>query len=322
MWAAIFPGQGSQHPGMGHFLFENFKIAKTRFEEASDVLHQDFKKLCFEGSEEELQLTANTQPALLLVSTVTYEVMKETAGFKPTLGAGHSVGEYAALVNSGVIPFRDAIKAVRARGEAMQSAVPVGEGGMCAVLGLKNEQVEFVCKWTEQESGFKPLEPANFNSPGQVVISGNKKAIEWLQANFKKEILTGEVGRAKFITLKVSAPFHCSMMLPAELKMRDVLTNIMFQKPEWEIVQNFSAKKVSAPNDLRENVIRQVSAPVRWSQSLEELKNSGIQNFVEIGCGRVLNGLVKKTLGDTTQVLNLNSLEELKNFEQVYGGHQ
>src|SRR4051812_27635287 len=185
MLAILFPGQGSQAPGMGRFLFDNFKIAKETFEEGSEALGLDLKKLCFEGDEKTLALTENTQPALLCVSTATWRLLKSELNLKPAAAAGHSIGEYAALVAAESINYAEAIKAVRLRGQAMQSAVPIGRGGMTAVLGLDDEQVRFLCEWTVKESGFSPLSPANFNSPGQVVISGSQKALNWLKDNFK-----------------------------------------------------------------------------------------------------------------------------------------
>lgn len=319
-WGSVFPGQGAQHIGMGRFLFDNFKEAKILFEEASDTLSLDFKKLCFTGvendNEEDLNLTKNTQPALLLVSTATYNVIQEIAGFKATASAGHSVGEYAALVTSGSIKFTHALRAVRTRGEAMQAAVPLGEGSMCAVLGLTDQQVREVCLWVEKESALGPLEPANFNSPGQVVISGKAAAIEWLQANFKTEILTDTKStRAKFIPLKVSAPFHCSLMKPAEDKMREVLATIEFAESKNPIVQNFTAQPTTDPKNLRENLIRQISSPVLWAQCVEKISTLGITHLVECGPGKVLSGLIKKISNDKVKTFNLNSLEDIQRLE-------
>lgn len=318
-WGALFPGQGSQHMGMGQFLFDNFKEAQLIFEEASDTLSLDFKKLCFTGSEEELQLTKNTQPALLLVSVATFQVLHELTGFEPMAYAGHSIGEYAALVNAKAIGFQDALRAVRIRGEAMQAAVPVGEGAMCAVLGLTDDQARELCTWVETHSKITPLEPANFNSPGQVVVSGRASAIEWLITNFKKEALKEAPARAKFIPLKVSAPFHCSMMAPAEARMREVLTEMKFSNASKPVVQNFTAKPTQKAEELRENLIRQVSSPVLWTQCVEALRDTqSVSRLIEFGSGKVLAGLVKKIDSERLQTFNLNSLEELQNLERLY----
>jgi malonyl CoA-acyl carrier protein transacylase len=317
MFTVIFPGQGSQQPGMGRFLFDNFKVAKETFEEASEALKQDMKKLCFEGSEADLALTENTQPALLLVSTATQRVVRTEYHPQIQSAAGHSIGEYAALVAANVIRFDEALRAVRTRGQAMQSAVPVGQGGMFAVLGLEPEQVETLCQWTVKNSGFGPLSAANYNSPGQIVISGSQKALSWLKDNFKPEAIWAEAPkRAKLIPLSVSAPFHCEMMKPAEAKMREVLTAMEFQKAAFPIVQNFHAKLETEGSVLRENLIRQVSAPVRWTQSMELLKAQGHANMIECGAGKVLQGLLKKIDGEFFKVMTTTSIEDLKNIEE------
>lgn len=313
MWAAVFPGQGSQHPGMGKFLFDEFKVAKQLFEEASDTLSIDFKKLCFDGSEADLALTHNTQPCLLLVSIASFRVLEEISGFKPTATAGHSIGEYAAVVAGNAMKFTDAIKAVRLRGEFMQSAVPVGMGGMTAVMGLEQPQIVQLCKWVEDKAGEKPVEPANFNAPGQIVISGKKSLLDWLQQNFDAGIFLPATPRVKFIPLKVSAPFHCSLMKPAEEKMRTVLHDIAFSKSRFPIVQNVSAQAVTEGNTLRTNLVQQVSSSVRWIECVQTLTQLGCERFVEVGCGKVLAGLVKKIASKET--FGLNSLEDLKNFE-------
>lgn len=315
MFTLLYPGQGSQAPGMGKWLFDNFPVARTTFEEASDALKQDMAKLCFEGGEVDLALTENTQPALLCVSTATQKVLRKETGLKVQAAAGHSIGEYAALVSAGSIRFDDAMRAVRARGQAMQSAVPVGDGGMTAVLGLEDDQIKWLCEWTEKNSGFKPVSPANFNSPGQVVISGSKKALDWLKDNFKPEEIPGSPRRAKLIPLNVSAPFHCAMMKPAEEKMRLLLTAMEFKAPEFPICQNFTAKLEKDPAALRENLIRQVSAPVLWTSSMLHLRDAGMTKGVECGHGSVVRGLVKKIDG-SFDVAGMNTLEDLKSFEE------
>jgi [acyl-carrier-protein] S-malonyltransferase len=206
----------------------------------------------------------------------------------------------------------------------MQEAVPVGMGGMCAVMGLSDTAVIHLCQWVEKTSKLKPLEPANFNAPGQVVISGNQKAIEWLQANYKTEDCfkdhaeLANIKRVKFIALKVSAPFHCSMMNPAEEKMRLILEDCYFQNAMWPIVQNKSAELVHEANTLRENVIRQISSPVLWTQCVKKFMEAEIAKVIECGSGRVLSGLLSKITEDKIKCLNLNSLEDLKIIESEF----
>lgn len=303
---------------MGKFLFDHFKVAKEIFEEGSDALGINLKKLCFEGSEKDLALTENTQPCLLAVSTVTQKVLTTQFAVKPSLAAGHSIGEYAALVAADVIPFAPAMRAVRTRGLAMQSAVPVGEGGMVAVMGLDNAQVEKLCAYAVEQSKFSPLSPANFNCPGQVVISGSAKTIEWLKTQFKVEDLFPETRRVKLIPLQVSAPFHCAMMKPAEEKMREVLSEMEFKNAAFPIIQNFTAVAQTRAEDLRENLIRQVSGPVRWMQSMEFVRKNAKDVTIgfECGTGKVLSGLLKKIDSEGFRVFNTSSLEDLENIEK------
>ncbi len=318
-WAALFPGQGSQSPGMGKFLYQDFPIAKRCFEEASDAISFDMKKLCFDGSESDLALTENTQPALLLVSTATFRVLNSEFGFSPLAAAGHSVGEYAAVAAAGSLPFYQAMRAVRIRGQAMQSAVPVGQGGMTAVMGLDSTQIFALCAWAEKETGDGPVQPANINAPGQIVVSGKKTVLDWLSANFKPEVLPGS-GRVKFIPLKVSAPFHCSMMKPAESKMAEVLGAMEFSSASFPVIQNVNADAVSEGELLREHLIQQVSAPVRWVECVERLISLGASNAIEVGCGKVLAGLVKKIDSEKLSVFNINSSEDIKAVEALLKG--
>jgi [acyl-carrier-protein] S-malonyltransferase len=320
MWAALFPGQGSQFPGMGKFLCDEFQIARETFEEASDALSIDFKKLCFEGSEADLALTENTQPCLLLVSTATYRVLSSLVDFQPIAGAGHSIGEYAANVAAGSMKFTDGIRAVRKRGQFMQSAVPVGQGGMLAVMGLTPEQTKKLCSWVESETGQTPLEPANFNAPGQIVVSGKASLIEWLTKNMKADLFQPETPRCKFIPLKVSAPFHCSMMKPAEEKMAAVLNDLAFSEARFSIVTNVNAQAEKHGDSLRKLLIQQISSPVRWVECVQELKRLGAQKMIEFGCGKVLSGLSKKIDSENIQTFNINSLDELKNLEAQLNG--
>lgn len=315
MKAFLFPGQGSQAPGMGQFLFENFKTAREVFEEASQAINLDLKKLCFTGTTEELALTENTQPAILTVSIATARVLQNDFGIQASVTAGHSIGEYASLVLADVITLQDAVKAVRIRGQAMQSAVPVGEGGMTACLGMTEEQVQFLCDWTIKTSGYTPLSPANFNCDGQIVISGNQKALDWLKTNFKSEILPGEARRAKLIPLQVSAPFHCAMMKPAQEKMSQFLNDIPFKNSSIKIIQNVNAQVETEANKLRQNLIEQVSAPVKWTQSMQTLKSLGVSDCIEVGHGSVLKGLLKKIDSEFFKVHSTSSLEDLNQLK-------
>ncbi len=307
----LFPGQGSQAPKMGSYLFENFPIFKNTISEASEAISLDLKKLIYDGTEAELALTANTQPALLSVSVGTFRVLKELSPLKIEAAAGHSIGEYAALVTAGVMDFATAMKAVRLRGEAMQSAVPVGEGGMVAVLGLEPDQVTWLCEWAEKESGFKPLSPANFNSPGQIVISGSMKCIDWLKTNFKAELIPGSPKRAKLIPLNVSAPFHCSMMKPAQEKMNQFLSGVTFNKPAFPIIQNFNAQLVENPTELKQNLVQQVSAPVLWTQTMKLMETKSWMTGIECGHGSVVKGLFKKMENPNFKILSSQTQEDL-----------
>ncbi|MGE0527114.1 MAG: ACP S-malonyltransferase [Bdellovibrionales bacterium] len=317
MWSALFPGQGSQHPGMGKFLFDEFASARETFEEGSDALNLDLRKLCFEGSEAELALTHNTQPCLLLVSTATYRVLNGEFGFMPQNAAGHSVGEYAAVVAAGSLAFSLAMRAVRERGEAMQSAVPVGQGGMTAVMGLDPQQEFELCAWAEKESGQGPVQPANMNAPGQIVISGRKTALDWIPAHYRSDLFPG-APRVKFIPLKVSAPFHCSLMKPAEEKMASVLGEMKFSDARFPIIQNVNAKPVRAATELRTNLVQQVTAPVRWIECVQTLIQGGTSRAVEVGCGKVLTGLAKKIDSESLRTFNINSLDDMRTLESEF----
>lgn len=313
-WSFIFPGQGSQSPGMGKFLFQEFSEAKQAFEEASDSIGFDLKKLCFDSDEKTLALTENTQPALLTVSVATARVLKSKLGIQPAMVAGHSIGEYGALVAADVFDFPLAVKAVRLRGQAMQSAVPVGEGSMAAVMGLEPSEVEKLCAWIKDNSKLPGvLSPANYNSPGQIVISGHANLIEWAQKNFKGEEVFQK--KVRLIPLQVSAPFHCELMSPAEKKMREFFEPVHFRTPQSKLIQNFTAATESSPQSIKENLIRQVSAPVLWMQSMETALKLEFTQMIECGHGKVLSGLLKKINGDRFTVFSMNSLEDLKLIE-------
>lgn len=314
MWAFIFPGQGSQSPGMGQFLFDNFSLARESFEEASDAINLDLKKLCFTGSEQELMLTENTQACITVVSTATERVLRKEFNFKISAVAGHSVGEYSALVAAGVLSLADAIKAVRLRGQAMQKAVPVGHGGMAAIMGANETEVQELCELACKNTD-SPLSPANYNCPGQIVVSGSQKAVDWLKNGFKPEMLSAQPKRLKVIPLTVSAPFHCKLMQPAEDVMAEFLKSIPFKEAQIPVVQNINALPVSKPHELKENLIKQVTGSVLWQQSINQIKKLNINSLVESGSGKVLNTLVKKIDSDFFQTFNVNSLEDIKQIE-------
>lgn len=313
MWGFVFPGQGSQHVGMGRFLYDDFRSSQLLFEEASDAVGVNFKKLCFEGPESELTLTAQTQPALLLISQALYQAIQEVAGLRPHLAAGHSLGEYSACVASGAVSFADGIRTVRQRGQFMQEAVPVGQGGMAAVLGLEDSEVRILCQWASAESKLGPLEPANYNCPGQVVISGSAKTLNWLSTQDLGSVLPK---KPKLIPLNVSAPFHSSLMKSAQEKMAFVLRALPLRNPEFPIVQNVTAEKTSGVEDLRQNLIEQISAPVRWTESLQRMKQEGVDRILECGPGKVLAGLAKKIDRELVS-FNIQSIDDLRSLEKL-----
>lgn len=319
MWAYFFPGQGSQSPGMGKWLYEEFSVAKHVYEEANDSLKLDLRKLCFEGPEDELQKTENTQPAILATSIAYFRSINQILDLKPQLAAGHSVGEYAALVAADVMPFNQALIAVRERGLAMQSAVPLGKGGMCAVLNLEDREVQMACEWATKESGLGIIEAANFNTPGQVVISGMQTTLDWLQKNWPTYKGPGSEKKVRWIPLKVSAPFHCSLMKPAEERMGLLLNAIPFLAPKWPIVQNYTAKETTEPETLKQNLIKQISGTVRWTESVQRAIALGVSHGLELGHGQVVRGLNKKISANLNTVC-LQNLDDLKNLEKQLKG--
>ena len=299
---------------MGLDLFNNFRSIQHLFEQASDTLSLSFKRLLFEGPEEELQLTMNTQPALLLTSVAVHRVLNEECGFVPRAASGHSVGEYAALVGADVLSFEDALIAVRKRGQAMQEAVPAGDGGMVAVLGLDLVDIEKICHWAIRESQAGTIEAANINAPGQIVISGHKKALDWLVANFAPEKCGISSGRVKFIPLKVSAPFHCSLMKPAQKVMAQHFSSISFRDAQYPVVQNVLGQSETKKDRLREQVIQQISAPVRWIDCVKTLESYS-DLAVELGWGKILSGLNKK-ISDKIKTVSISTAADVKEFSR------
>ncbi len=302
--AFIFPGQGSQHPGMGRDLTEKFQPARAAFEHADAATGFKLSELCFNGPEEDLQLTMNTQPAILAVSVAAYLVLLEH-GIKPDFVAGHSLGEYSALVAAEALSFPDALKLVRRRGELMQEAVPVGVGAMAAILGIDAEQVTEACAVASQSIGQgQSCAPANFNSPSQIVIAGHKEAVERAVEECKAR------GAKRAMMLKVSAPFHSSLMLPAQEQMTEPLNAATFHDLSFPIVNNVDAAMVTSGATSREALIRQISAPVRWTDSVLKLLAEGIETFVEVGPGKVLSGLVKAIAKDAGKEVKLLNVED------------
>lgn len=310
--AAVFPGQGSQKVGMGKVLYENFPLFKESFEEASDALGLDVKKLCFDGPEEELQLTKNTQPAIVTCSVATFRVLEKEFDFKPDFTAGHSVGEYSALVASGVLSFAHALKAVRLRGESMQEAVPIGKGAMAALLGPSEEQVKELCDWVERENSDICLEAANFNCPGQTVISGHARAIEFLKDHLSEFEFNPKPKKVRLIPLKVSAPFHCRLMMPAQETMSEFFHGVPFKSAEIPVAQNFNASLESSGEKIKNNLIQQISQSVLWTKSIIALKDESVSRFIEIGTGTTLSGLIKKIDSEHLTIFNTDTLENMQ----------
>ncbi|MCA1632808.1 MAG: ACP S-malonyltransferase [Acidobacteria bacterium] len=284
--AHIFPGQGSQSPGMGRELAEKYPAARAVFAEADEALGFALSRLCFEGPAEDLQLTENTQPAILTTSVAAWRALEAEGVAGPVLVAGHSLGEYSALVAAGALSLGEAVRVVRKRGRYMQEAVPVGAGAMAAILGLDAETVREVC---EEVACGEACGPANLNSPNQIVIAGSVAAIERAVVKLK------ERGAKRAIPLKVSAPFHCALMLPAQELLAKDLEEIEFADPRVPVVTNVDAQVVRSGLELRDSLIRQVSSPVRWRESVEVLWREGARTFVEVGPGKVLSGLVRQT---------------------------
>jgi [acyl-carrier-protein] S-malonyltransferase len=299
--AFLFPGQGSQSPGMGKDLADVFPVARQVFEEADEALGFALSRLCFEGPAEELQLTENTQPAILAVSIAAFRALEIAGGPAPAFVAGHSLGEYSALVASGVLDLSDALRTVRARGRYMQEAVPVGAGAMAAVIGGELSEIERVCA---EARGSEVCSVANINSPGQVVIAGSTAAVDRAIALLK------DVAR-RVIKLNVSAPFHCALMKPAQDRLTPDLERLNFGDPKFPVVTNVDARVTTAAGELRDALVRQVSASVRWVESMKLLIENGVDKVVEVGPGKVLSGLMRQTSRDI-KCLNVEDAASLE----------
>jgi len=302
-WAFLFPGQGSQYVGMGKDLKDNFKAAADVFAEANEALHEDLAKLCFEGPEDDLKLTRNTQPAILTVSIAALRVLQAEAGLVPAMAAGHSLGEYSALVASGALRFADAVAIVRQRGTFMQEAVPVGVGGMAAVLGMETGELEQICR--ESAEG-QCVAPANYNCPGQIVISGHMEAV-------KRAAAKAEAAGKKVVMLPVSAPFHSVLMKPAADKLGTALEPIAVRELKIPVLSNVEADFYPSQNEVKRLLTEQVDHPVRWIEEMEKMIREGVDRGVEIGPGKVLNGLVRK-ISRETKVQSIENPDSIREF--------
>jgi len=303
--AFVFPGQGSQWAGMGRELALWSSAAKETFEEADDALGFAISRICFEGPEEDLRLTENTQPAILTASIAAFRVLMSNVDLIPLCVAGHSLGEYSALVAAGSMAFTDAVRAVRERGRAMQEAVPAGRGAMAALLGMEREEVQSICE--EATAGEGLVSPANYNAPGQVVIAGHRENVLLAIEIFR------ERGGKKAVELPVSAPFHCALMEPAAVRMQEVLKDIHIDRPKTVLINNAKAVTLSEAEQIAPSLVMQVTSPVLWEDSVRVMVEKGVGTFLELGPGKVLTGLVKR-IDRNVEAL---SIETPDDFEAV-----
>ena len=308
MGALLFPGQGSQIVGMGHEFYKNFKIVKTIFKQADEKLNYPISKLILEGPENELQLTKNTQPAILTVSYSIFKVLKDEFNFDLNFFkyfAGHSLGEYSALVCSNSLNYDDALYLLHERGKAMQDAVPVGKGSMIAVLGVQIFEIHDLLKHINKKNN-GVCEIANDNADGQVIVSGNTEDINLLQILLKEK-------KTKSIPLKVSAPFHCSLMKPAANIMENKINLTKFKDSTFKIVNNVTAKPEDKSQSIKKLLIQQIFSTVKWRESIIYMSEKGVKNFIEIGPGKALSGMVKRTIKDVN-CFSINTIADIQNF--------
>ncbi len=304
--AFVFPGQGSQYVGMGKDLWENFDDVKTLYEEASSALGYDVRALSFEGPQEELNKTFRTQPCLLTASIAAHRVLT-LKGIAPHVVAGHSLGEYSALVAAGVIPFKEAIMLTEKRGEFMQEAVPEGKGLMAAIIGLDRARMDEIC--LSVESGF--VSPANYNCPGQIVIAGEKAGVEEAMK------LAKEAGAKRALPLAVSAPSHCPLMIEASNRLEVLLGTIKLSDPVMPLVNNADAIFLVSAEKIKVSLIKQLNSPLLWEDSISNIVNKGISTFIEVGPGKVLSGLIKR-IEPGAKIFNVEDMKSLdKSLEQL-----
>tara|TARA_B100000767_G_scaffold211124_1_gene198221 strand:- start:682 stop:1620 length:939 start_codon:yes stop_codon:yes gene_type:complete len=310
MNAILFPGQGSQIVGMGSEFYNKFEIVKKIFKEADEKLNFKISKIILEGPEEKLKLTQNTQPAILTVSYAIFSVLKKEFNFDfkfTKFFAGHSLGEYSALVCAESLKFSDALFLLFERGKAMQEAVPVGQGSMIAVLGLKINEINDLIKEVKTDG---VCEIANDNADGQMIISGDNKSINSLQILLKEN-------KKKFIPLNVSAPFHCSLMKPAAVKMKEKINSVNFKKPLFDIICNVTSQPENNAENIKKLLIEQICSTVRWRESVINMSKEKITNFIEIGPGKVLSGMIKRTVKNTN-CFSINSIDDMKKITNEF----
>lgn len=299
--AVVFPGQGAQKVGMGKDFYDNYDVAKKMFKEADEALGYSIMKMCFEGPEEDLKLTANTQPAILTISCIANEILKEN-GIQPEITGGHSLGEYSALVAAGVLNFQDAVALVHKRGSYMQEAVPVGEGGMAAIIGVDRDKIVEVCQQVSAES---PVQAVNFNCPGQIVIAGATKGVELAVEELKA------AGAKKAVILPVSAPFHSTLMKPAAEKLAVELDKVTISDAKIPVVANVSAEILTKAEDIKASLVAQAASPVLWEDCVARMKEFGADVLLEAGPGKTLCGFNRR-IDKTITSLNVEDVASLE----------